>query len=349
VLLADVDADGCIDLLVGGQRYGKRPGALLCGTFPAYEQSTARGEAEASQSRSRLRFEVEPDRTVLFLPIGAGSIAADFDGDGRVDLLGRGSGTRLLRNLGNRRFEDVTEKAGLANMPSGGAVAVADFNNDGRLDIFCGMRLYLNQGGGTFKDATAGSGLGTEGQGGGTGGSPTVADFNNDGLPDLLVCDGKLVRLYLNLGGGRFKDVTKASGLLETVMSESPCAAGDFDNDGRVDVLLVTADRGPGLFRNTTTGSHHWLKVKLRGSRGNPEAAGAQVTVYAAGKLGDDKAILGYQERILATELKVPAPLHFGLGAQEKCDVRVVFPGGQTVEQKGVAADTTVTVEAGRR
>jgi hypothetical protein len=228
-------------------------------------------------------------------------------------------------------------------------VAVADFNNDGRLDILCGMRLYLNQGGGQFKDATAGSGLGTEGQGGGTGGSVTVADFNNDGLPDLLVCDGKATRLYLNLGGGKFKDVTKASGLLEAVMSDSPCAAGDFDSDGRVDVLLVTADRGPGLFRNTTTASHHWLKVKLRGSRGNPEAAGAQVTVYAAGKLGDNTAILGYQERILATEFKVPVPLHFGLGAQEKCDVRVVFPGGQTVEQKGVAADTTVTVEAGRR
>ncbi len=337
MLLSDINGDGCVDFLVGGQRY-RRSSALLCGTFPAYEPGAARGE-ETNLSRSRLRFEVEPERTVLSLPIGAGSIAADFDGDGRVDLLSRGSGVQLLRNLGNRRFRDVTEESGLAKMPAGGPLAVADFNNDGLLDIVCGMRLYLNQGGGKFKDATAGSGLGTE-----SGGTVTVADFNNDGLPDLLVCAGKATRLYMNLGGGKFKDVTRATGLLETVRSDSPLAAGDFDNDGRVDVLLVTADRGPGLFRNTTAGSNHWLKVKLRGPRGNAEAAGAQVSVYAAGKLGDKKAILGYQERILATEFKVPCPVHFGLGKHQKCDVRVVFPDGKKMEQKDIAADTTITV-----
>jgi hypothetical protein len=341
VLLSDVDGDGCVDFFLGGQRY-RRSAALMCGTFPAYEQSAARGE-EASQGRSRLRFEVDLEQTALFLPIGAGSIAADFDGDGRVDLLCRGAGVQLLRNLGNRRFEDVTEQAGLAKLPAGGPIAVADFNNDGLLDIFCGMRLYLNQGGGKFKDATADSGLGSVG----TGGNATVADFDNDGLPDLLVCESKTARLYRNLGGGKFRDVSKESGLGEALQSDSPSAAGDFDNDGRVDVLVVTADRGPGLFRNTTAGGNHWLKVKLRGPRGNREAAGAQVTVYAAGKLGDRKAILGYQERIVATEFRTPCPLHFGLGANQKCDVRVVFPGGQTVERKGVASDATVTVEAG--
>jgi hypothetical protein len=225
-------------------------------------------------------------------------------------------------------------------------VAVADFNNDGLLDIVCGgMRLYLNQGGGKFKDVTEGSGLPTgTNQASRSAGTATVADFNNDGLPDLLVCDGNANRLYLNLGGGKFKDVTRESGLMETVKGESSNAAGDFDNDGRVDLLVTTPDRGPGLFRNISITKNHWLKVKLRGPRGNPEAAGAQVTVYAAGKLGDKQAILGYQERILATEFKVPCPLHFGLGTHAKYDLRVVFPGGRVVEQRQVAADGVVTI-----
>jgi hypothetical protein len=248
-----------------------------------------------------------------------------------------------MRNLGNRRFMDVTAGAGLTNLPAGGPIAVADFNNDGLLDISCGSRLYLNQGGGKFKDASAGTGL--EGNASAGKGIATVADFNNDGLPDLLITGSTTARLYMNLGGGKFKEVTKSSGLLESVLNDSSCAAGDFDNDGRVDVLLVTADRGPGLFRNTSANNHHWLKVKLRGPRGNAEAAGAQVTIYAAGKLGDKKAILGYQERIVATEFRLPYPLHFGLGTHQKCDVRVVFPGGHTVERKDVAANTALTVE----
>lgn len=352
-LLSDVDGDGIVDFFLGPDKRGLKGGGnvLRCGTFPAYERSAARGEGESAQTRSQLRFEVEPERTAVQLPVGDHAIAADFHGEGHVDLLGRGpKGGHLLRNLGKRRFTAVTNAAGLSDLPARGPVAVADFNNDGLLDIVCcgagGMRLYLNLGGGKFKDATAGSGL----LGAGknqlplTSGTATVADFNNDGLPDLLVCDGAVNRLYMNLGGGEFKDVTKESGLNENVMPESSNAAGDFDNDGRVDALVVTPDRGPALYRNVSQNANKWLKVKLLGPRGNPEAAGAQVTIYQAGKLGDRKAILGYQELIIATEFKIPRPLHFGLGRHQQADIRVVFPGGKVVEEKGVAGNHTTTI-----
>ena len=281
-LLSDVDGDGIVDMFLGPDKLGKGGGGnvLRCGTFPAYEKSAARGEGDSAQSRSRLCFEVEPDRTAIHLPVGDHAIAADFHGEGRVDLLGRGSeGAHLLRNLGKRRFNDVTSGAGMANMPARGPVAVADFNNDGLLDIICcgtgSMRLYLNMGNGKFEDATQGSGL-TAGKNAPTSGTATVADFNNDGLPDLLVCDGNVNRLYMNLGGGKFKEVTKESGLSENVMPESSNASGDFDNDGRVDVLVVTPDRGPAPYRNVSQNTNHWLKVKLQGPHGNPEGAGTR-------------------------------------------------------------------------
>ena len=78
--------------------------------------------------------------------------------------------------------------------------------------------------------------------------------------------------------------------------------------------------------------------MRLKGPKGNPEAAGARVTVYEAGKLGEAGAILGYQENIFSTDFRMPRPLHFGLGGRANCDVRVQFPGGQVATQCGVAS-----------
>lgn len=340
-LLSDVDGDGCVDVVTGiefdrGSPQGQ--GWLQCGTVTGDE--------------------IELDRTQVPLPVGTHSVAADFDGDGLVDVLCRGywARARLMRNLGSRHFADVTQDSGLAGMPSGGPVAVADFNQDGLLDIYCsgagaegvpgGVKLYLNQGGGRFKDSTAESGLIPEGK---TEfrqrfGTATAADFNNDGLVDLFVCDSAANRLYCNMGNGTFKDVTNASGVVPAATDESSNAAGDFDADGRVDLLVVTPREGVGLFRNTTQNASGWIKVRLKGPKGNPEGAGAQVTLYEVGRLGDKKAILGYQEWIVATEFKIPRPLHFGLGLKGQCDVRVVFPGGKVAEKRGMITGQTAVI-----
>jgi hypothetical protein len=297
--------------------------------------------------------EIVSDRVTVPVPVGCISVAADFDGDGKVDILARGYWMRpqLIRNLGGRRFMDVTSGSGLENMPSGGAIAVADFNNDGLLDIFCtgcgapgAAKLYLNQGNGIFKDCTEGSGLapGDKKDYKEKFGTATVADFDNDGLPDILVCDGSRNRLYHNLGSGKFEDITRASGILGDALAESSNATGDFDADGLVDVVVITPSQGVGLFHNTTANANHWIKIKLRGPRGNPEAASAKVYVYKEGKLGDKASLLGFQENIFATELKLPNPLHFGLGPNAKCDIRVVFPDTKTVDRRGQSANTCV-------
>jgi len=337
-LIADFDNSDCISFATG----------------PSIDRGSPYGES-AFRGMTLIDDEIVPDRVTVPVPVGCMSIAADFDGDGKVDILARGFWLRpqLMRNLGGRRFIDITSGSGLENMPSGGAIAVADFNNDGLLDIFCtgcgapgGAKLYLNQGNGVFKDCTEGSGLvvADKKEYKEKFGTATVADFDNDGRVDIFVCDGDKNRLYRNLGNGKFEDVTKASGIPAEAMPESSNAAGDYDADGLVDILLVTPVSGVGLFHNTTANANGWIKIKLHGPRGNPEAAGAKVYVYKEGKLGDKSSLLGFQENIFATELKLPNPMHFGLGQNAKCDIRVIFPDKKTVDRAGAATKTCVEI-----
>lgn len=124
----------------------------------------------------------------------------DFDNDGRPDIfllngstigaeLGKEKAPRsaLYRNLGNWKFEDVTEKAGLANERWGMGVAVGDFNNDGFADLFVGnygvSRLFKNNGDGTFTDVAEKLGVALRGWFTGA----TFGDYDRDGRLDLFV------------------------------------------------------------------------------------------------------------------------------------------------------------------
>ena len=221
-----------------------------------------------------------------------GLAAFDFDGDGRVDLFfANGNATsaaakagppfhnRLYRNLGEFRFEDVTEAAGLQGRGFAMGAAAADFDNDGDPDLFVpGVgqpTLYRNAGNGRFEDITTAAGLGS---------SPwSVAaawiDVDRDGWLDLFVvnyldwnekadrfcgdrlrdlrvyCHPKFYaglpnQLYRNRRDGTFEDISKASGIAAHVGKGMSVGVADFDADGRDD-LFVTNDGVPNfLFRN---------------------------------------------------------------------------------------------------
>ncbi len=133
--------------------------------------------------------------------IASGGVAIlDYDGDGLPDIyLLNGSTLQALqgkekppraalyRNLGNWKFEDVTDKAGVANERWGMGVAVGDYDNDGRPDIFVGnfgvSRLYHNNGDGTFTDVAEKAGVARKGWS--TGAS--FGDYDGDGRLDLFV------------------------------------------------------------------------------------------------------------------------------------------------------------------
>ncbi len=213
---------------------------------------------------------------------GGGVCAADVDGDGLPDLyfvtqLGT---NELWKNLGGDRFADVTDSAGL-RWPDPIAVgcAFADIDNDGDPDLFVttvrhGNRLYENLGNGTFRDITAAAGVGYSGHSAGA----VFFDYDGDGLLDLFVTNvgvftsnargpggyyvglpdaftgqvhpdrSEASILYHNLGGNRFKDVTREVGL------EGPSWSGDAA------VLDVNGDGFPDLYvLDMQGGSHLWI------------------------------------------------------------------------------------------
>jgi hypothetical protein len=139
-------------------------------------------------------------KNYIFETTSGGVATFDYDGDGQVDIyLLNGSTTAALegkekspraalyRNLGNWKFEDVTDKAGVANERWGSGVAVGDYDNDGRPDMYVTnfgvSRLYHNNGNGTFSDLA--EKLGVARKGWSTG--PTWGDYDGDGRLDLFV------------------------------------------------------------------------------------------------------------------------------------------------------------------
>jgi hypothetical protein len=193
----------------------------------------------------------------------------------------------LLRNKGDGTFEDVTAKAGIAgeHLDYSYGVAVGDYDNDGFPDIFIANTgkntLYHNNGNGTFTDVTDQSGLGSK--------PPKTLsvqaawfDYDNDGLLDLVVsnytlwtpegdhpCSVRGVeaychpqtypavphRLYHNLGGGKFEDVTEKSGFGKSLGKGMGIGIADFNNDGWMDVFIANDTERNFLFLNQGNGT----------------------------------------------------------------------------------------------
>jgi hypothetical protein len=211
---------------------------------------------------------------------GGGVAAEDVDGDGFVDiLLLGGAGNALLMNTGRGGFVDVTAEAGLDHRRADGSTAeprkpiIADFDNDGRQDILITYanddhRLYRNLGGRRFDDVSASAGLGGAGL---IGGPATVFDFDGDGLLDIYIgyfgnyLEGAFPaqdrdnhaalpnRLFRNLGGMAFDDVSEASGTGDRGWTQAVSHL-DFDRDGRQDIVVANDYGLNAFFRNLGDG-----------------------------------------------------------------------------------------------
>ena len=220
------------------------------------------------------------------LALGRGASWGDFDNDGREDILvgAERAPFCLFRNLGDGSFTDVAAQMGLRDPVGLGCYAsqFIDYDNDGFQDVFFtsngwggGGRLFLfhNESGSQFRDVTESAGLGGPLNAFGA----SWADFDNDGHVDLAVATGIIdpeggdrLRLYHNEGNGVFREVGQQAGLIQKARWIS-VAWGDYDGDGRQDLLATSFDKGPFLFRNLGEGRFEDVSVKT-GIRTNTQA-----------------------------------------------------------------------------
>jgi len=177
---------------------------------------------------------------------------------------------RLYRNLGDGRFEDVTEAAGLGSvLGKGMGISIGDFSGNGRMDVFIANDternfLFVNQGNGTFQEEGLLRGVAYAQNGATVSGMGCDAkDYDNDGQVDIVYSDlsGQLFGIFHNEGNGVFNDVSRETGFVQISRPYSGWSMGfvDFDNDGWKDVycangdddnLIPTAQQHDSMFRN---------------------------------------------------------------------------------------------------
>jgi enediyne biosynthesis protein E4 len=225
--------------------------------------------------------------------IGAGCAFTDLDGDGWPDILllngkdwTRSSVRHFPAFYHNNRdgtFSDITKGSGLDVEMYANGVAVADYDNDGLPDIYVtaleGDRLFHNEGRGRFKDVTAASGI----HNANFGTSAAWFDFDRDGRADIVVANyvqwsgpkdircsmdgktksyctpevykGESLKLYRNLGNGRFEDATKKAGLDDPSSKSLGVVVFDYNGDGWPDLFISNDTQRNKLYRNNKNGT----------------------------------------------------------------------------------------------
>ncbi|MFP6673192.1 MAG: FG-GAP-like repeat-containing protein [Pirellulaceae bacterium] len=249
------------------------------GTGPSLPANTTAIGFVDDASASGIQFQyvngAQPQRGPFMFEFTGGGIAVlDYDGDSWPDIYltqgcqwpaGSAPGQhrdRLYRNLGNGRFADVTEAAGLGDDLFSQGVTVGDLNNDGFPDLYVANigqnRLYVNVGDGTFQDIS--SQIKNSASRWTT--SCLLVDLNGDGFADIYdvnylkgkqifqqVCDKQLChpnefdaeqdQLLLNNGEGEFSDVTASAGILTTHGNGLGIVAADFTGNQQLDLFVA--------------------------------------------------------------------------------------------------------------
>lgn len=308
---SDLDADGDLDLFVTRYLDWSAANDPECARTVRGERIRSYCLPDAFSGVPDLLYE---NRRGDFVPVseaagvalptgkGLGVVAADLVGDPLPDLYVANDTVPnfLFENLGDLRFREVGLPAGLAydgdgNALAGMGIAVADLEPDGDPDLFVtnfageANTLYLTSRRGFFDDASFPSGVGR----------PSIpllgfgavfADLDRDGLPDLCVTNGHVLdnaeRLFAdaayrqpdgcfaNRGGGRFERAWAAP---EPSVGRG-LAAGDFDGDGRVDLIGSRSGEPAVLYANRTPGGRS-AALFLVGRESNRDAVGAVVCV----------------------------------------------------------------------
>ena len=300
-----------------------------------------------------------------------GAAFADYDGMGRQGLAVANDEMwgELHQNMG-KTFKEIGRSHGEAvdarlAFHGGMGIDWGDYDNDGRLDqVIATFQteprcVYHNEGGGFFKDKSDYLGMIDATM-------PYVAfgikwlDFDNSGWLGLMIANGHVednaaqvdssttyrqpTQLFRNLHGKRFADLsTQAGPDLQRPIVGRGLAVGDFDNDGRVDALVVDSEGAPLLLHNERRPVGHWLSLTLTGTKSNRDGIGALVTATAGG-LTQTRLCHTDGSYLSASDKRV----HLGLGKARRVErLRIQWPRGHTDTWHDLSADRSLTLREG--
>ena len=366
----DYDNDGWLDLFVVNyahwtpafDRYcGDRERNLRVYCHPKYFEGLPN---TLYRNRRDGTFEDVSKEAGILEHIGRGmSVAfADYDNDGFTDMFVTNDNLPnfLFRNRRNGTFEEVALEAGVALTNNGAPIAsmgadFRDFDNDGLCDInltaLTGetFPLFRNLGKGSFLDATHISQL-AQLSAARSGWSNGLFDFNNDGWKDLFTANSDVNdlidlfqsthykqpnSLFANLGDGTFRDVSSDAGFT-LARAHRGSAFADFDNDGKVDVVVSALGESAELWQNISPDPTHWLVLKLTGTRSNRDGIGAKI--WVGHQFNHVTTAVGYAS-------SSPSTVHFGTGKLEKIDrIEIRWPSGTVQVLQNVATNQTIEV-----
>ena len=292
---------------------------------------------------------------------GMSAVVADYDNDGLMDVFVANDKVynSLFHNLGGMKFEERGFEANVALRDNGEFVSgmgadFRDLDNDGFPDLHIvalddeTFPYFRNGGKGEFADLTMASKMGSLSLPM-AGFSSNVADFDNDGWKDIFVARGHVQSpqaapriqvdqpnsVFRNLGGKTFEVFTQGP-----AGRHRGAAVGDFDGDGRVDVVVTAIGRNAELWMNASPGGGHWLGLVLEGVKSNRNGIGARVKVVtrAGAQYDHMSTAAGYAS-------SSAGPMHFGLGAEAVVGlVEIRWPSGVVQVLKDVVGDRILRV-----
>jgi hypothetical protein len=301
-----------------------------------------------------------------------GVVATDVNNDGWMDLFVANDTVPNFLFLNHRGvFQEIGLEAGVGYSPDGRArsgmgVDSADFDQDGWQDLFVAnvdqemYSLYRNNRDLTFDDLAGPLGIGQATRLM-SGWGLKFFDYDNDGNLDLFIANGhpddkveahipnvtyrEPLLLFHNDGKGLENISAQGGPAFTGSLAARGLAIGDFDNDGAVDVLIAVNDGLPVLLRNTAAHGNHWLGVRLRGTRSNPDAIGARIS-WQAGDLKRSRLKIGGGSYLSSHD---PREV-LGIGQRTKIDrldIQWPQPSGTTETFRDVPVDRYITIVEG--